>query len=498
MRRNKGITLITLVVTIIVLIILAAVSITALLGENGLIQKAIYAKEQQEISKYKERMYMAIQEKELEKLSTVKGFVTIEEGIEKIVEKGIVPEGNTNIAENGQEANITTKEEYLFKVTYEENNKIKIEYMGNSDNVTPTLEITKSTDTLTSKVTITVIATDTINGIASIEQVGGEKKTYSEKITEKTETFEITTNGKYTFKVTSKSGTSIEKEIEINNIDEEKPTATYTLNPDADSYGQTVDINIVAEDNNGIKSITDPDGNKQNAGSLTYTATENGEYKFIIEDTVGNVTEYTVNITNVDNTPPRSFWISVDNITIEGFTITGATTTDTESGIAKYEYFVDGVDYGSAIITGLELGKTYNVYVRVTDNAGNTRDSNTIKAGPEITWSQEGVTVTGNDGTVLKVGDYVNYDHMTSKTKSVEVSYYEDFTRYQVLNLSDYTSGWIVWGASEQGELLLISEKSVSNEWRIANFNFDGFSGSYDDTCFNLNNLYVRFWSKKM
>lgn len=45
MKEEKGITLISLVVTIIILIILAGVSINLVLGENGIINKAKYAKE---------------------------------------------------------------------------------------------------------------------------------------------------------------------------------------------------------------------------------------------------------------------------------------------------------------------------------------------------------------------------------------------------------------------------------------------------------------------
>ena len=49
-QKEKGITLISLVITIIVLIILATISIGTLGGENGLIKKSKYAKEQTEIS----------------------------------------------------------------------------------------------------------------------------------------------------------------------------------------------------------------------------------------------------------------------------------------------------------------------------------------------------------------------------------------------------------------------------------------------------------------
>ena len=43
--KNKGITLIVLAITIIVLLILAGVTISILSGKNGLLKKAIYAKE---------------------------------------------------------------------------------------------------------------------------------------------------------------------------------------------------------------------------------------------------------------------------------------------------------------------------------------------------------------------------------------------------------------------------------------------------------------------
>lgn len=49
---NKGITLIALAVTIVVMLILAGISITALTGDNGLIENAIWAAFAQEIAKF--------------------------------------------------------------------------------------------------------------------------------------------------------------------------------------------------------------------------------------------------------------------------------------------------------------------------------------------------------------------------------------------------------------------------------------------------------------
>ena len=60
MRKERGITLVSLVVTIIVLIILAGVSINLLLGENGIITKAKEAKRAQEIAEIKEKLSLEI------------------------------------------------------------------------------------------------------------------------------------------------------------------------------------------------------------------------------------------------------------------------------------------------------------------------------------------------------------------------------------------------------------------------------------------------------
>ena len=55
MKKEKGITLISLVVTIIVLIILAGVSINLILGQDGIIAKAREAKQNMELAAYEEQ-----------------------------------------------------------------------------------------------------------------------------------------------------------------------------------------------------------------------------------------------------------------------------------------------------------------------------------------------------------------------------------------------------------------------------------------------------------
>ena len=54
MKRENGITMITLAVTIIVLIILAGVSINMLVGDNGIITMSQKAKENMELAQIEE------------------------------------------------------------------------------------------------------------------------------------------------------------------------------------------------------------------------------------------------------------------------------------------------------------------------------------------------------------------------------------------------------------------------------------------------------------
>lgn len=60
MRKNKGITLSTLVITIIVLLILAGVTITNLTGNNGIVKKAETAAEKTELAGLEEQVEIAI------------------------------------------------------------------------------------------------------------------------------------------------------------------------------------------------------------------------------------------------------------------------------------------------------------------------------------------------------------------------------------------------------------------------------------------------------
>ena len=59
MRKSKGITLIALVITIVILLILAAISLNAILGENGILARAQKSRMETQIAKEKEQIEIA-------------------------------------------------------------------------------------------------------------------------------------------------------------------------------------------------------------------------------------------------------------------------------------------------------------------------------------------------------------------------------------------------------------------------------------------------------
>ncbi len=79
------------------------------------------------------------------------------------------------------------------------------------------------------------------------------------------------------------------------------PKVTHTINPDTQvAEGEKITITINATATEGeITKITKPDGTSvENTTTTTYEIEENGEYKFIVEQSNGGKTTYTVEITN--------------------------------------------------------------------------------------------------------------------------------------------------------------------------------------------------------
>ena len=108
-KKNKGITLIALVITIIVLLILAGVTIASLSGDNGILTRAIQAKEMNKKGEVIDRARIDIAEKQLLKEDL---NITEEEFKEILLKYGTLSTGAANI----NEETLTTKENYNIPV----------------------------------------------------------------------------------------------------------------------------------------------------------------------------------------------------------------------------------------------------------------------------------------------------------------------------------------------------------------------------------------------
>ena len=152
---------------------------------------------------------------------------------------------------------------------------------------------------------------------------------------------------------------------------------TTSINPSGWTQGP-VTATITIKSNNGINKV-EPDEGSKNGNEYIITKeniAENTSFKYTVTDGQGNTQTKTVEINTIDRNPPEDFTITAEN-TAEGLKITG-TTTDAESGIDKYEYYVmkstdsEYTKYNSNIITSLSNG-TYDIKVIAYDKAGNQK-----------------------------------------------------------------------------------------------------------------------------
>ena len=170
-RKREGITLIALVITIVILLILVAVSMTMLLGENGLITKAIQSGEQMQIASGKEEI-------DLQVLDIVTGKIQQGESCTLEYIKEEIPKRLTLsiVGEKGSPLEAIYVEYKSYE--YEINDGFIVQYAGEgSYTERPTLTLSlDQTQTGVEKVVITAEAEIIEGTIEEIEKPNGEKR----------------------------------------------------------------------------------------------------------------------------------------------------------------------------------------------------------------------------------------------------------------------------------------------------------------------------------
>ena len=156
-KGRKGITAMVLIFSILILIVIAGISISAIVGDNGVLDNALSAKEQAEVETYTEELEVLEVQAKTEQIND--GMSTkeyIDEMKEKVLSSTIFSENISDADEQITEVNsstlrVETDEGYIFIVTedgieYVESDE-EIEYSITADDVTITLDPSSWTNT---------------------------------------------------------------------------------------------------------------------------------------------------------------------------------------------------------------------------------------------------------------------------------------------------------------------------------------------------------------
>ncbi len=183
-------------------------------------------------------------------------------------------------------------------------------------------------------------------------------------------TYIATDNGEYKFTVIDKAGNSAEAVVKVENIDRVPPTFTYELSPSEDGWSNdSVLLKVIGSDENGIsayKLFFGEEEIKALEGGV-FQLFENGTYRIVVVDTVGNYSGTEITVGNIDKDEPtiavglkNKYWVNKSNTIV----ITGQ---DNASGVSGYS--LDGENWQESNEFKVSYKNSYTVYVK--DLAGN-------------------------------------------------------------------------------------------------------------------------------
>ena len=230
-KKDKAITLISLVVTIVILLILAGIAIATLTGENGLFVRAKQAQQNYSISSAKEKIELAISDLMVEQTS--KGEKLRKEDLLKINSNEIDVRNTDNFPIEAICQN------YKFNI----NENFTVTYVGEANEtiITYTTEPEGYTNKDEVKVLVKI---SNPKGIKSIQKPGETDKILPQGQTEVGIDFTVTKTGHYELKVEDTNEKQTIKDIYIGNIDRIEPK---------------VEDMTVKNINNGFKIIVNAD-----------------------------------------------------------------------------------------------------------------------------------------------------------------------------------------------------------------------------------------------
>ena len=276
--------------------------------------------------------------------------------------------------------------------------------------------------------TITAVAKDTESGITgyAFTESSSEPTSWTSVdnvITESTYTYKATNNGTIYFWVKDGAGHKINKAITVTKVDATAPTVTLSLS-DETTWTRSKTLTMNFNDNeSGLSGYavttteTTPTTWTSMSGtsvSKTQTITANGTYYVWAKDIAGLVSHVSKVVSYADSTAPTASMTLTK--TSDSITVDASASSDNESGIAEYEYSIDGTTYYSSTnstytFTNLDFGR-YTVYLKLTDNAeNNVITTSQAKVQPNVNGKRvtEAITtLVDNSSSDLTADDYGN------------------------------------------------------------------------------------------
>ena len=225
-KTNKGITLIALVISIIVLLILAGVTISALSGENGILQRSTDAKRETEKGDARDRITMTLAELQMERYTGTQSMEDfLNSKFDSVVDNG---DGTYTVTLDGYEAIIDSNGDLVGDIQKSGPRPVVDEA---SIKITTDGTTVPADNSLTSGTTLQIEFTASIEGgtITAVTPgtLASNKITYTTNGTEKEVTFTITgTVGGETRTSTKKI--SVASKYKIDHSEVVVPTITAT------------------------------------------------------------------------------------------------------------------------------------------------------------------------------------------------------------------------------------------------------------------------------
>lgn len=247
------------------------------------------------------------------------------------------------------------------------------------DVVKPTLSISGIESKIVKNQTLRIEGRDGASGVKRIRLPNGEYRNVDQEGQSLTVEYNIIENGEYTFLVEDYAGNTTSQKVSISNVDSTAPVMQETLSKTTWT-NQPVTIGFTATDGqSGVKHIVLPNGVIVTGGTATYTVSQNGDYRFLTEDGVGNQTSKVVTVAIIDTalptgslsqSPTASVWTKSD------VTLSLMSLVDTGGAGVSHVKLPDGTTRsGSSNLT--YPAKQNGVYVfTVYDKAGNEKELN--------------------------------------------------------------------------------------------------------------------------